>query len=114
MMMQQRNNERQTTPLSEEEASERLPFTFVSHSVASDRHAERNEDTLIADPQRGLAAVFDGVGASVAGDVASQVAAQVIQQGWQHILQPAQQEPDAPPDLPPHTDMTDIRDRIMH
>jgi serine/threonine protein phosphatase PrpC len=48
-------------------------FTFISYSRASDRHTERNEDNLIVDQQRGLAAAFDGVGGSKAGDIASAI-----------------------------------------
>lgn len=57
-------------------------FIFSSYSVASERHPERNEDSLIADRRRGLAAVFDGVGGSINGDVASQLAAEAIKQAW--------------------------------
>ncbi len=64
-----------------------LPFTFAQYSIACERHPERNEDHLIADARTGLAAVFDGVGGSVAGDLASQVAARVTRKKWNETLQ---------------------------
>src|SRR5713101_6796144 len=42
--------------------SELTPFTIARHTVACERHPDRNEDCIIADEQSGLAAVFDGVG----------------------------------------------------
>jgi PPM family protein phosphatase len=82
------------------EQMESPAFTFTSYTKASDRHPERNEDTLIIDQQRGLAAVFDGVGGSTAGDIASQIAGQVVQQGWERILQ--QLQPGSPSTLLEH------------
>lgn len=75
----------------------RLPsFTFTKYSVPSDRHVERNEDNSLIDKQRGLIAIFDGVGGSSAGEIASQVAAQVIRRGWKQVFQQFQQESDVP------------------
>jgi PPM family protein phosphatase len=79
-----------------EHISSRPPFTFVSCSIPSVNHVERNEDNLIADQRRGLAAVFDGVGGSTAGEIASQIAARVIQGGWKRILQQLQQGGNVP------------------
>lgn len=61
-------------------------FTFASHSVACERHPDRNEDSIVTDERRGLAAVFDGVGGSAAGEVASRIAARTAHEIWKHIL----------------------------
>ncbi len=66
------------------------PFTFARHSIACERHSDRNEDSIITDEHSGLAAVFDGVGGSAAGEIASQTAARATRQGWQHIVQQLQ------------------------
>ena len=65
-------------------------FTFSRHTVACERHPDRNEDTIIADEQSGLAAVFDGVGGSAAGEIASQIAARSTLEGWRRTVQQAQ------------------------
>jgi PPM family protein phosphatase len=78
---------------SEPSHTEQKPqFSFSSYSIASERHPERNEDTLIADKRYGLAAVFDGVGGSIAGEVASQLAASTIKQGWKKLLKAQEKE----------------------
>ena len=61
-------------------------FTFSRYTVACERHPNRNEDSLITDEQRGLAAVFDGVGGSAAGEIASQIAARSTLEGWKRVL----------------------------
>jgi len=66
------------------------PFTFASSSVACERHPERNEDSIVCDEGRGLAAVFDGVGGSAAGEVASRIAARTTHEMWKQILQAEQ------------------------
>ncbi|MHB8598570.1 MAG: PP2C family protein-serine/threonine phosphatase [Ktedonobacteraceae bacterium] len=68
------------------------PFTIATHSIAHEEHPERNEDTILVDRRRGLAAVFDGVGGEDAGDVASQLGVQVIRRVWKRVVQ--QQHPD--------------------
>ncbi|HZR40710.1 MAG TPA: PP2C family serine/threonine-protein phosphatase [Ktedonobacteraceae bacterium] len=73
-------------------SSTRAPFTFARYSIPHEEHPERNEDTLLVDQQRGLAAVFDGVGYGP-GQVASRLAARVIRQGWQRTLAPLQSAP---------------------
>jgi serine/threonine protein phosphatase PrpC len=75
-----------TSSSTEELATRKLPFSFACFTLASERHPDRNEDTVIADQRRGLAAVFDGVGGSAAGEVASQLAATVIKEGWKRLL----------------------------
>ena len=66
------------------------PLAFARCSVASERHPERNEDSLIVDRQQSMLAVFDGVGGSKAGEVASQLAAQVIRKGWKRAFRTMQ------------------------
>lgn len=68
------------------------PFTFAAYSNAHEGHPERNEDTILVDRRRGLAAMFDGVGGEDAGEVASQLGARVIRRAWKRIVQ--QQYPD--------------------
>lgn len=61
------------------------PLTFARYSVPHEKHPERNEDTVLVDQQRGLAAVFDGVG-SGPGRLASRLAARAIRRGWREAL----------------------------
>jgi serine/threonine protein phosphatase PrpC len=85
--MQSESQSIETTSSSTEESTTRkLPFSFACFTLASERHPERNEDTVIVDQRRGLAAIFDGVGGSAAGEVASQLAASVIKEGWKRLL----------------------------
>ena len=65
-------------------------FVFSQRSVASERHVQRNEDLILIDRQRGLAAVFDGVGGCPGGDIAAQIAARVIRRGWRRFLRERQ------------------------
>ena len=60
---------------------------FASHSVVSERHPERNEDSFIADQESGLAGVFDGVGVAAKAKIsASQIAASVLLQEWKQFI----------------------------
>ncbi|GHO85176.1 PP2C family protein-serine/threonine phosphatase [Dictyobacter formicarum] len=59
-------------------------LTFVRYSVPHEGHAYYNDDTILLDRQRGLAAVFDGVG-SGPGQVASRLAARVIRRAWKEL-----------------------------
>ncbi|HEX9412741.1 MAG TPA: PP2C family serine/threonine-protein phosphatase [Ktedonobacterales bacterium] len=71
----------------------RPALVFASRSRPSERHSERNEDRVLVDRTRRLAAVFDGVGGSVAGAVAAEIAVRIIRRGWRGVLrqyQPAQ------------------------
>lgn len=61
--------------------------TFTSWSLPSDRHPERNEDSLVVDRRRGLAAVFDGVGGKDDGHIASEAAAQYLLQAWKELFE---------------------------
>lgn len=65
-------------------------LTFARDTKAHEGHPERNEDTLLVDGQRGLAAVFDGVGGSEGGEVASRLGARTIRQAWKRFLQQRQ------------------------
>ncbi len=67
-------------------ASEATPFVYARHTVACERHPNRNEDNFIMEEHSGLAAVFDGVGGSAAGEIASQIAARSTRQSWKRIL----------------------------
>ncbi|HTD18682.1 MAG TPA: protein phosphatase 2C domain-containing protein, partial [Ktedonobacteraceae bacterium] len=67
-------------------ASEAKPFVFARHTVACERHPNRNEDSFIIEENSGLAAVFDGVGGSAAGEIASLTATQSTRQSWKRIL----------------------------
>lgn len=66
------------------------PFTFALSTEAHEGHPERNEDTILIDRQRGLAAVFDGVGGAEAGEVASQVGARTMRRAWKRLVQQKQ------------------------
>jgi PPM family protein phosphatase len=63
------------------------PFTFARSSAASEEHPERNEDYVIVDAPRGLAAVFDGVGGLAGGEIASRIAGRTIHTEWKHLVQ---------------------------
>ncbi len=75
-----RTSGRQPVPVAE-------PFTFVRSSIASEEHQEHNEDYVIADRSRGLAAVFDGVGGITGGEIASEIAARSIHARWKRLIQ---------------------------
>lgn len=63
------------------------PLIFTAHSVASERHPERNEDSFIVDQESGLAGVFDGVGVAAQATIsASQIAARVFLQEWKQFI----------------------------
>lgn len=72
-----------------------VPFTFARHTLAHEGHPERNEDTILIDQRRGLAAVFDGVGGAADGDVASRLVARVVRLEWQKVLKQYQPRNDA-------------------
>ena len=82
------------------------PFTFARWSNPHEGHPERNEDTILIDRRRGLAAVFDGVGGADAGDIASRLGASVTRGAWKRILQRLQ--PDNSTDFLMFDELTDI------
>lgn len=88
------------------------PFTLTSRSIASESHPERNEDSLIADQRRGLVAVFDGVGGSIAGEIASHIARRVIHRGWRGALQ--QLQPEHPSTLFEQGEKSDLHAALLH
>src|ERR1700726_3265970 len=45
-----------------------------------------NEDSFLADPERGIFVVCDGVGGADAGEVASQTAVEVLNEAFRHKL----------------------------
>src|SRR5438067_2521727 len=71
-------------------ASALSPFKFAQHTLACERHPDRNEDSIIIDEVGGLVAVFDGVGGSAAGEIASRIAARATHDGWKRTLQQIQ------------------------
>jgi protein phosphatase len=87
-----------------------MRLVFARATAASAHHPERNEDALLLDRQRGLAAVFDGVGGSVAGEVAARLAAREIGRGWRRLLAgwhaPGEAHGEAHGEAPPTLDAT--------
>ncbi len=73
-------------------AAELMPLLFAKHTIACERHPNRNEDSIVVDERSGLAAVFDGVGGSAAGQIASQTAVRATYQGWRRILEQLQKK----------------------
>ncbi len=71
-------------------AAELTSLLFARHTIACERHPNRNEDSIIVDERSGLAAVFDGVGGSAAGQIASQTAIRATYQGWRRVLEQLQ------------------------
>jgi PPM family protein phosphatase len=67
-------------------------LTFARYTEAHEQHPQRNEDTILVDRQRGLAAVFDGVGGSKGGEVASRLGARTIRHAWKRFVQQKQPE----------------------
>lgn len=87
------------------------PFTFAKYTVTSELHPGGNEDYILADQGRGLAAVFDGVGGSVAGGVAAQLAAKAMRRGWKRFLQ--QQQATLAPTLLVDYPVADLRSLLQ-
>ena len=66
------------------------PANKIQAASVSDRGLSEkrpvNEDSLLADPERGIFAVADGVGGADAGEVASQTAVDVLTEAFRHKL----------------------------
>src|SRR5438093_6843283 len=64
-------------------------FALESSAITDRGLNERrplNEDSFLADAERGIFAVADGVGGAEAGEVASQTAIDVLQEAFRHQL----------------------------
>src|ERR671918_1684576 len=68
--------------------SEQTKTFQIQSSAVTDRGLSPkrplNEDSFLADPQRGIFAVADGVGGAEAGEVASQTAIEVLDEAFRH------------------------------
>ncbi|HKP45373.1 MAG TPA: PP2C family serine/threonine-protein phosphatase [Pyrinomonadaceae bacterium] len=66
----------------------RSPALTVKYSAVTDRGLSEkrplNEDSFLADSERGIFAVADGVGGAEAGEVASQTAIEVLDEAFRH------------------------------
>ena len=87
------------------------PFTFASRTIAHQGHPQRNEDAIMIDRRRGLAAVFDGVGGANAGEVASKLGALIIRRAWRRIVQ--RHLSDTASDLPVLSNDSDVQ-ALLH
>ena len=67
-------------------ARKSAPLTYAYYTEAHEQHAERNEDCILVDRQRGLAAVFDGVGGSDGGEVASRLGVHTLRRAWKRFI----------------------------
>ena len=72
------NSTFETAPAPERAESGELKVSFAS--ISSEKHPERNEDTLLADTEHGTFAVFDGVGGHAGGETAARLASVVVQE----------------------------------
>lgn len=56
------------------EKEKEADFIMHAKSIASEKHPDRNEDTILELPERRALGVFDGMGGHAAGEVASRIA----------------------------------------
>jgi len=68
----------ETAPALERTAGEELKVSYAS--ISSEKHPERNEDTVLADRENGTYAVFDGVSDPAGGETAARLASAVVQE----------------------------------
>ena len=64
-----------------------MSFTLESNAISDRGLNERrplNEDSFLADAERRIFVVADGVGGAEAGEVASQTAVEVLEQAFRH------------------------------
>src|SRR5215471_13520767 len=64
-------------------SSSKIEVSSISDRGLSDKRP-LNEDSYLADAQRGIFVVADGVGGAEAGEVASQTAVDVLNDAFQH------------------------------
>src|SRR5258705_12612265 len=84
--MSQPNNQLETHP-----GSSSLHSFAVTDRGLNEKRA-LNEDSFLADSERGIFAVADGVGGAEAGEVASQTAIEVLDEAFRHRLEDADVE----------------------
>src|SRR5258705_11955172 len=84
--MSQPNNQLETHP-----GSSSLHSFAVTDRGLNEKRA-LNEDSFLADSERGIVAVADGVGGAEAGEVASQTAIEVLDEAFRHRLEDADVE----------------------
>ena len=69
--------------MSEQPAELKLTVACISDRGLSEKRP-LNEDSFLADPERRIFAVADGVGGAESGEVASQTAVEVLDDAFQH------------------------------
>lgn len=62
-----------SNPVGQTEKHEQITIEWAAKSMKSEKH-EKNEDTVLAEPEHGNFGVFDGAGGHEDGDVASRIA----------------------------------------
>ncbi len=76
MNIDQRSDLKKSRP--EIEKEKQLVLGYASETVASEKHPERNEDTVLIDAQHNTFGVFDGVGGNSSGELASKTACKYV------------------------------------
>lgn len=70
---------------SERVGMEHSRVSIQAESIASERHPDRNEDTVFGDQETGIFGVFDGVGGYDGGDKASSIAKDAVKKTLQRF-----------------------------